>query len=174
VALTGLLQSWASRGGILLFADTALLLAPARFFPRAPAVATVLVGALAADALRPGPYGLSATLLLPVLLLILPFQKSLRAWEEGFWIAGAVVVNVLLCCLSVVVWVARMRPEARTSPALEWVGPVFQPSLQCLVFSASASSLLLLLLGGWFSSLQTSLLLWAGNDVGEGWREGAG
>jgi hypothetical protein len=163
--LSALLQPWASRVGILLYADTALLLLSARYFPRGAAVATVLIGSLFADALRPGPFGLSATLLLPVLLVLLPFQKSLRAWGDGVWLAGTVVLNTMFLFVSSFVWLSRMRAEVPVFSALEWADKPFWPSLQGMIVSASASALLLFFFAPWFASLQTALLALAGNDI---------
>ena len=166
-----LLQRWASCAGILLYADTALLLLPVRYFPRGAAVATVLIGTLAADALRPGPFGLSATLLLPVLLVLLPFQKSLRFWADGAWFAAVTIMNTMLFFVSSVVWTFRMRAGTLVFPALEWADKPFCPSLQGAVISASASAVLILFFGSWFVSLQPSLLLFAGNDIHASERE---
>jgi hypothetical protein len=167
--VNGLLQPWLSRAGVLLFTDAALLLVPARFFPRLPAVLTVLFGALAADAFRPGPFGLSATLLLPVLLLALPFQKAFRTkdWGEGVWLAAAAAVNSATLAVASAVWTLRMRPAAAEFPALEWQDAPLASSLEGLVLSASASAGFILLFGRWFTALQLAALRLAGNDVRE-------
>jgi hypothetical protein len=149
----------------LLYADVALLLLPVRYFPRGAAVATVLVGALFADALRPGPFGLSASLLLIALFVLLPFQKSLRFWGDGVWLAGAAVLNTGLLLVSSVVWALRMRAGAVVTPALEWADKPFWPTFQGAVVSASASAVLILVFGPWFVSLQTALLAFVGNDI---------
>ncbi|MDR1498594.1 MAG: hypothetical protein LBS59_09410 [Puniceicoccales bacterium] len=163
VFLNGLIQPFLSRSGILLYTDAALLLAPARLFPRRPAVIIVLFAVLAADTFRASPFGLSASLLLPLLLLLLHFQEKINALVPVKWIALIACLNTFLYALCAVFWtIFPDRPRQSSAFALEWVPPRLDALFESFAIGATSSALLILLLGYWFLSLQRSLLAWSG------------
>jgi hypothetical protein len=156
VVLAGLVQPWVSRTGILLYTDAALLLVPARYLPRRAAVLAVLFGALCADALRASTptFGLSASLLLPVLLLLHPFQQQLREWSRLGWLACIVGINAVLWTVHSLVWTFNM--PAKPSADVLW---------SATLAGAVASSVFIFLFGFWFISFQISLFAWLGTDL---------
>jgi hypothetical protein len=165
VFLTGLVQPYLSRFGILLHTDAALLLAPARHFPRRPAAVIVLLGALAADTFRACPFGLSASLLLPLLFVLLLFQEKLRALSDSLWLALVAGLNTLLYGLCAFFWTTfptRTEPSPLSPLALDWVPARMDAIMTGFVAGASVSALYIFLLGLWFLSLQRTLLAWSG------------
>ena len=101
VRLGALVQVWSSQAGLLLYTDAALLLFAARFMPRLPGVVLLLLGTLFADVSRAGGlFGLSASLLLPVLLLLLSRQEKLGKWPWLHWLLLIVGINTAACAIA--------------------------------------------------------------------------
>lgn len=96
VSLPALVQPWLSQFGIFLYADPLLIFLPALLFPPRPAILTVLLCTLWADAARPTPFGLSASLLLPSLLILQIFQEKILRWTHTAWASFAIGISALL------------------------------------------------------------------------------
>lgn len=161
VRLGALVQVWSSQAGLLLYTDAALLLFAARFMPRLPGVVLLLLGTLFADVSRAGGlFGLSASLLLPVLLLLLSRQEKLGKWPWLHWLLLIVGINTAACAISMVVWTCRLPVVSFAQPA--W--PAIQVGVMLRAFACGilASSLFILLLGRWFEALQYATTRWAG------------
>ncbi len=99
VSLPALIQPWLSRFGIFLYVDPLLLFLPALLFPPRPAIVTVLLCTVWADAARPAPFGLSASLLLPALLILQLFQEKFLRWPRTTWFSFALSLSALLILL---------------------------------------------------------------------------
>lgn len=154
VLLNSLAQPLSSRFGILLYTDAALLLVPARFFPLRLAIPVVLFGTFCADALRTGPFGFSATVLLPVLLALYGFQEKLRTLSSLEWLAVISAVNILTW--GAFAWTYTFYVAA-PMPVLDILQGVFAGML--------VSSAFIILFGFWFESFQISLFALFGKDL---------
>jgi hypothetical protein len=164
VALTGLAQPWFSEHAVLLYTDGALLLVAARYFPVGPALFVTGVGALCADALREGPFGLSATLLLPAALVLVAFRPSLHLKGDGWWLGAVTLVNTLAYAVSALVW-TLMQTTRHARQVLPWQDTEWGDVLAGFLAGALASSAFVVLFGFWFAALQRSLFLLWGRDL---------
>lgn len=153
VTLNGLVQPWFSHAGVLLYTDAALLLVPARYLPAKAAVCVAGFGALCADAFRDSPFGLSASLLLPVLLVLVPSQRKTRRWHDRSWVMLITGINTLA-------WIALAWTWTLDSVAAD-----IQASLLGTAAGAVASAAFLFLLGPWFMALQTALFARLGMNI---------
>jgi len=166
VWLAGLVQPLLSPSGALLWTDAALLLAPARFFPRTPAVLTVLVAGLFADATRGGPFGLSASVLLPVLLVLLRLRPRMANWDAAAWTGLAAAINSALLLVCSAVWTLDLaRDRAAAAGELPWTGGAAGGILLGALCSIVASSCFILVFGRWFMAFQVALLRAARNPA---------
>ena len=164
VLLTGIVQPLFSQIGVLLYTDAALLLVPARFFPHGPAIAIVATGTLCADAFREGPFGLSATFLLPLLLVLVAFRSSLRLRPDGWWLTITAALNTLVFAACTTIW-TLMQSARHNSQPLPWQDATFGDAFVGILSGAVVSSAVVVLVGPWFSSLQLSLFALLGRDL---------
>jgi hypothetical protein len=164
VFANSLAQPLFSQWNVLLFTDAALLLVPARYFPPGPAIWVVSGGTLFADALREGPFGLSATFLLPVLLLMITFRSNLRLRSDGWWLTAITILNSLTYIASATVWTFLQTSRHNQQP-LPWENIPLDAAATGILAGAIASSALIFLLGLWFAALQVSMLALLGYDV---------
>jgi hypothetical protein len=145
VTLNGLIQPWLSHAGVQLYTDAALLLIPARYFPVWPAVCVTGFGTLCADAFRDSPFGLSASLLLPVLLALAPVQRTTRRWDNRRWTLLAIGINTLAWLALAWMW------------TLDAMAADIQAALLGTAAGAAASAAFIFLAAPWFMSLQIAL-----------------
>ncbi|MDR1818336.1 MAG: hypothetical protein LBR07_09275 [Puniceicoccales bacterium] len=168
-----------SAAGLALWTDAGLLLLPALSFPARPACAVVLAGALCADAARGGPFGLSASVLLPVLLVLIHFRPVILRWSAVAWLGFITCLNTVLALVTAALWTADIAltrhaatgiawfggGDATDGAILEWTPLAGGALLLSAVAGAVASSLLVLALGHWFIAFQVALAKMTGGKA---------
>ena len=145
VTLPDLVQPWLSQFGLFLYVDPILLLVPVLLFPLRPAVITILLCSLWADAGRAVPFGLSASLLLPALIIAHLFQDKILRWKKHYWFVLALGLNTALTFCFVGICAALATPKA-----------AFNLHLENILLSLLISFGWCAVLSPWFFSFQLS------------------
>ncbi len=153
VFVLNLLQPLFAQCGIFVYADAVFLFIPALFMSTRAAFATVVLCTLFADATRPSPFGLSATLLLPALPILIAVKRELRRWPRLTWTGIALLVNTLACLA-----LAGIFSQTAAAPPPE-------AALAATIAGTTASALLIAVFANWFWEFQLSLSAAAGRDL---------